>query len=288
MSEQMPLAKGCAFLGQMEHYGHLLVFGESSYRILETGTLRALFEELRADVSPLQEAKTQRKDGGKLLGLPVQVDTIQTAMGTLVLEQAEVGGLGGSGALLCRLLSELVLAKPDNRACRLGWLPLKAEYGWVEAGRFGFTVRSLARHQDLKSEDFLIPPAEASYQLRHLPEAPGAPWATTDELSRIEPGAKLKPAKEEGQAAKAHRARPGQQGLVIENTYDVPRYVVVNGELVAWLAPGHNVHLKDLRPGSYTLSARDFLGLEADQRAVVNVPGRYSFGPSAASQPKDQ
>lgn len=279
-SDKMALPQGSELRARVDRYGHLLVWPKlDGYRVLNAGTLRALFEEMRADVSPLQEAKTERQEGGKVLGLPVQVDTIQTAMGTLVLEQAQVGGLGGSGALVCRLLSELVLAKPDNRACKQDWLPLKAEYGWADAGRFGFLVTSLVRKQDLKSEDFLAPPAEVPFRQRLLPNAPPALWLTDDQLRRLEPGAKVKP-------SAGSDKQPPEQGLVLTNKFTTPRYFSLGGELVGWLAPNGQVRLNALRPGGYTLSARDFFGLEEEQRHPVNVPGRKILGLPKKSEGK--
>ena len=273
-SDRMALPEGSELRARTDRYGHLLLWPKlAGYRVLSPGTLRVLFEELRADVSPLQDAKTERKEGGKVLGLPVQVDTIQTAMGTLVLEQAQVGALGGSSALLCRLLSELVLAKPDNRACKADWLPLKAEYGWADGGRFGFLVTSLERTQDLKSQHFLTPPADVPYRQRLLPDGPPPLWVTDEELSRLEPGAKSKPNSPTGSDR-----QPPEQGLVLTNKFTTPRYFTLGGELLGWLAPNGQVHLKTLRPGGYTLTARDFLGLDEEQRHQVNVPGRKTLG----------
>jgi hypothetical protein len=170
-SDRMPLPQRTELRARLDRYGHVLVWpDDGGYRVVAPGTLRAIFEELRADVSPLQAAKTERAGGGKLLGLPVNVDTIQTAMGTLVLEQAQIGDLGESGILLCRLLSELVLAAPDNAACRRDWVPLKAEFGWADAGRFGFLVSGLERVTDLKTNDFLMPPEKGSFRDRQLPD----------------------------------------------------------------------------------------------------------------------
>src|SRR5690606_32051737 len=172
-----------------------------------------------------------RRPGGKVLGLPVQVDTIRTSMGTLVMEQAEFGALGGSGALLCRLLLEFVLAKPDNRSCGDDWLPLKAEFGWADGGRFGFLVNSAVRKSDLKTQNFMTPPATLGYRQRQLPESPPPAWADAKELGRIQPGAKHKTSdatKDEGSKAPA-------DGLLVTNGFELPRNRQLNGEQVEWL-----------------------------------------------------
>lgn len=272
-SDQMPLGEDAELRARFDHYGHVLVWpNKTDYRVVGPGTLRALFEELRADVAPLEEAQIQRQQGGKVLGLPVHEDTVQTAMGTLVMEQAQVGGLGNSGALLCRFLSELVLAKPDNSACRDDWVPLKAEYGWVDEGRFGFLVTSMVRKPDLKTRGFLTPPAKSSYRRRQLPERPPLPWISEDRLAHIEPGAKHRP------PPSAPQLRTAERGLVITNRFETPRYVLINGDIAAWLGPGATVHFKGLRPGGYALLARDFLGIEPEEPLALNAPGRQTIG----------
>lgn len=273
-SDRMPLAQNTELRARLDRYGHVLVWPESAgYRVVAPGTLRAVFEELRADVSPLLEAKTERAVGGKLLGLPVRVDTIQTAMGTLVLEQAQVGDLGESGILLCRLLSELVLAKPDNPACRTDWVPLKAEFGWVESGNFGFIVNTLERDPALPTAGFSMPPETGDFKNRQLPDKPPGPWLDEDGQRRIEAGAKVRP----GPSDATVGAEPAK-GLVVINHFETPRYLLLNGEVSAWVAAGAELHLTGLRPGSYTLLARDFFGLEPEHPLVQNVPGRRSLG----------
>lgn len=275
-SDRMPLPKNTEFRARLDRYGHVLVWPDAGgYRVVAPGTLRSVFEELRADVSPLQAAKTQRSAGGKLLGLPVNVDTIQTAMGTLVLEQAQVGDLGESGVLLCRLLSELVLAMPENAACRRDWVPLKAEFGWVEGGRFGFLVNTLERVANLQTNDFLIPPEKGDFRNRLLPDEPAGIWLDEAGQRRLEPGARVRPAPGE---ALVERAPPPARGLVLVNHHETPRYILINGEVTAWLAPGKELALKGLRAGGYNVVARDFLGLEPEHALVLNVPGRGWLG----------
>jgi hypothetical protein len=279
-SERMPLPEGSELRARFDRYGHVFVWPElTGYRVLAPGTLRAIFEELRADVSPLQEASTESTPGGKVLGLPVRQDTVKTSMGTLVMEQAQIGGLNGAGLLLCRLLSELVLAKPDNNACRGDWTPLKAEFGWAEADRFGFLVSAIERKQDLRTKGLSSPPEEVPFRRRELPPPPPVPWMTEPELARLEPGPKNK-------AGVEPRGTPARD-LVIANAYESPRYVMLNGEFVAWLGPGAQVHLSGLRPGAYNLVSRDFLGLEPELRANPNVPGRQQLGqrPSSTENP---
>lgn len=275
-SDRMPLSKGTELRARLDRYGHVLVWpDDGGYRVLAPGTLRSIFEELRADVSPLQVAKTQRTSGGKLLGLPVNVDTIQTAMGTLVLEQAQVGDLGESGVLLCRLLSELVLATPDNSACRRDWVPLKAEFGWVESGRFGFLVSSLERVVDLKTSELLIPPEKGGFRNRQLPNKPPSTWIDEAGQRRLDPGARVRPMPAD---IPPDRAPIPTKGLVLVNHHETPRYILINGDLTAWLAPGAEIALNGLRPGSYNVLARDFLGIEPEQPLVLNVPGRRWLG----------
>lgn len=275
-SDRMPLPQRTELRARLDRYGHVLVWpDDGGYRVVAPGTLRAIFEELRADVSPLQAAKTERAGGGKLLGLPVNVDTIQTSMGTLVLEQAQVGDLGESGILLCRLLSELVLAEPDNAACRRDWVPLKAEFGWADAGRFGFIVSGLERVTDLKTNDFLMPPEKGGFRNRQLPDKPPKVWLDEADQRRLDPGAKVRATPDD---TPDDSVPPPTRGLVLVNQHETPRYVLVNGEVSAWVAPGAELVLRGLRPGSYNILERDFLGLEAEHSLVVNVPGRRWLG----------
>jgi hypothetical protein len=269
-AEGLHLAPGTELRGQLSRFGHVLVWEDkSAYRVLRRGSLRTFFQEYRGDVAPLLEGKQKVVASG---GSPTPSETlsIETEMGTLVLEQTEALGLGGSTALLCRLLTELILAELDESVCRPDWLPVKADYRWSGGGRFGFVSRSMTRVSDLTNDDFSIPPDSAGLRAHDMPPVHKALHLDKAQLRALVPQGKAEPPDPE--------TNPPKRGLIVTNGYGTPRYISVAGHTVAWLPPQKSLHIGALKNGSYELLGRDFLGIEAPFRRQVNAPGRTLMG----------
>jgi hypothetical protein len=172
--------------------------------------------------------------------------------------------------------------KPDAAVCQDGEVPLKAESEWEGGGQLGFAVSKVTHQSEMQLTNLMTPPRNATFRLRELP--PGNEPLLVDQarLSELPPDPKAKP------ATGAKQGQPGSavpsKGLVVKNEYEAPRFLLVNGTLVGWLPPGFQVELGQLKAGAYSLSARDFLGIEPIDRWAQRVPGRRRLGAPKAPE----
>lgn len=285
-SEFMPLPRGTEFRSRVDRYGHVLVWpGQATYRVLAPGTVRALFEERRADVGPLLDATIEERGKGRFLGVATHKEEVKNPMATLMLEQARLAGVGNAGQLLCRFLLELVLAKPDSPACLADHLPLRAEYTWENGGQLTFAVSLVTEKVEIQLGQFLTPPRRATFSHRELPPPRELLLVSESEVAAMSPDPKAKPL--DSPRAKEASKAPPKNGLLLENRLDSPRFLLVNDEFIAWMPPGSKLHLKQLKAGAYSLISRDFLGVEALERWAQKVPGQHVLGAQdeAASPP---
>ncbi|HYP89990.1 MAG TPA: hypothetical protein VEQ59_17595, partial [Polyangiaceae bacterium] len=149
-SRSFPFPPGTELRAREDRYGHALIWpGGGLYTTLPPGTLRASLAEVRVDVVPLAEPMPLVGGVGTLLALPTQKQKLETSVGKLELEQAQLPAAGGGGALLCRFLLELLAVAPDSSACHTESLPLRAEYSWASGARFDFEVSKLVRRTEL-------------------------------------------------------------------------------------------------------------------------------------------
>jgi hypothetical protein len=231
--------------------------------------LRALFVERRPDVAPLVEPSVRQTETGSSLGMLTSKVELGTALGQLVLEQTNFAGIGQSGELLCRFLLELIGGAPSSAVCNEQMLPLKAEYRWAEHGRSSFEVSSLARRTDLPIGLVYAPPAGALFKPGELPPESSGVFLSRKSLAKF-------------RTRDVPRATPDDkapaEGVIAANKSDLLRYLVVDGVPVAWVRPHSERYIIGLRPGRYVIAWRDFLGIDADQRKLVEVPARVTFG----------
>jgi hypothetical protein len=254
-----------------DRYGHVLVWPDgAAYRLVTPGALRAMLAERRADVTALVAAKSRDLGRGNLLGLPTTRTELVTRTGTVVIEQAEFGGLGGSGTLLCRSLVELVAAEPMTRACELGRLPLRAEYRWPNGGRLEFEVKAITRRQDFALGSLFVPPAGGVFKIGELPPQSDGVLLTRDDLAGLRSRA-VAPTKEAAPGA------PGE-GFTAVNTSDSMAYVLIDGIPVSWVRPHSEQYIIGTKPGVYTVSWRDFLGVDVEPPRAVELPARVVLG----------
>jgi hypothetical protein len=269
-SPAFPVPKNAELRGALEHYGFVLVWPDgNAYRVLRSGTLRALFAERRADALPLMSVKPVSRGKGSYLGLDTVKTSIKTSVGELTLEEGNVPNIGHSGDLLCRLLIELVAADPTSAVCNDGLTPVRAEYHWAHGGRLQFEVSAIMRRQDLPFGLLFVPPAGADFKPGELPPQAAGVLLTKNELASF----RTKPVNGEAPAKDA----PGE-GLVAENRTDSLRYVLIDGVPAAWLLPHSEQFLIGPLPGRYSVSWRDFLGANVDPGRVVTFPARARVG----------
>ena len=267
-SRAFPFPKGTELRARESRYGHALVWpGGGAYTPLPAGTLRAVLSETRVDVSPLSQPSVMLGGAGSSLGLPTQKQRVETSIGKLELEQANVPAALGAGALLCRLLLELLGVAPESAACRADWLPLRAEYTWASGTRFELEVTKLTKRPELPLDALATPPTGATLRRGELPGSPFIALVDEREQAELHARALPPPLKPDPNAPKL--------GLAFLNRGDLPRYLLVDGVPVVWLRAGGEWLVSGLKPGRYTVQARDFFGAEPSPAKLLELPARF-------------
>jgi len=248
-----PLPARTEIRAKTSYYGHVLVWPTGSvYRVLPPGSMRALFAERRADVTPLLRATVKPGENGLLLGHKTLQADVETSLGVLSLEQAAVPGSGGGGELLCRLLVELVGAEPTATVCRPERVPLSARYRWTGGGSISFIATSLSDRRDLPVSYVLVPPLDAVCSPGELPPSPSGVLLARGDLSRLHTRAVH---------AGPHGSRAPSDGITASNETTIVQYHII-GPL----------------PGRYWVSWRDFLGAEIPPGEAMELPALARIG----------
>jgi hypothetical protein len=254
-----------------DRFGHVLVWPTGrTYTPLSPGTLRAALAEARADVSPLSEPKVNLAGAGSMLGLPTQKQRLENSIGRLELEQTPAPAAGTAGVLLCRLLLELLSVAPESAACRQEWVPTRAEFAWASGGRFEFELTKLTKRAELPIDSLAVPPSGSEARRGELPGPPFV--ALVDERELTDFRVRSLPSAEKPDAAAP------KLGLVFQNRTDGPRYLVVDGVPIVWLRAGAEWLVSGLKPGRYTVQARDFFGAENTPPKTLELPARFAVG----------
>lgn len=274
-ARSFPLPPGTELRAREDRYGHVLLWpNRSQYTPLSPGALRAALAEARLDITPLADPSPAQAGTGNVLGIPTQKLRLETSIGRLELEQASLPASGAAGALLCRLLVELVAVAPTSAACRNDWLPLRAEYLWASGARFELELTKLIKRVELPFEALAVPPPGAEPRRGELPGLPFTALLEERELADFRTRALPPPEKLDPAAPKL--------GLVFQNRDDGPRYLLVDGVPVVWLRAGAEWLLSDLKPGRYTVQARDFFGAEGGPARALELPARFVVGEEPA------
>lgn len=270
-SRSWPLPAGAELRSREDRYGHVLLWPDGQgYTPLPPGTLRAVLDEGRLDVTPLADSSVVLLGSGSLLGLPTRKQRLETSVGRLELEQALLPTSGGGGALFCRLLIELLATSPESPACRAEWLPLRAEYSWASGPRFELEVTKLSKRAEVPGAELLVPPPTAGARRGELPATPFVALLEERELAEFRTRA----------AAPAGKPDPGapKLGLAFHNRSDGPRYLLVDGVPVVWVRPDAEWLVSGLKLGRYTVQARDLFGAESTPSKTLSLPARFAVG----------
>jgi hypothetical protein len=276
VSSRFVLPAGSELRARAASYGHVLVWPDGGrYVVVQPGALRTLLNERRADVVPLTRAVGTPRGNSQALGFASERVALTTPLGRLELEQAHVTGSGAGAALFCRLLLELAGAHPENEACHPDVLPVRAEYFWTEGGRLVFDASALERAPSLEPAALKVPPEHAEHRIGEVPTPSSALLVERNQLRAI----RLRPA-----AIRPAKDAP-KEGLLLVNSDDLLRYVLVDGWPVARLEARGTGLILDLVQGTYSLSARTFLGDEVGAPVVTTVPGRLVTGEAPRQEP---
>ncbi len=266
-----PVERGVELRSRFDRYGHVVVWPDQhGYRVLQPGTVRAFFNEGRADVLALDPATTSDAQPGTALGWDATTVVLGTDLGQLTLTQARVPGSATSGALVCRLLLELLCAEPTTPACGIDLVPTRGEYAWADGGKLLFEVISLTRPTEVDANALRVPPLVPSFKGDLLPVSPSGPLVGSGDLRALR--------RHDVPAPPTDGGAPPSSGLELTNRTDTLAYALLDGVPVARVAPIHSVTLPTLRPGRYSLRWTDFLGSEVTAAESLTVPGASSHG----------
>ncbi|HKY38701.1 MAG TPA: hypothetical protein VJN18_22315 [Polyangiaceae bacterium] len=270
-SRAHPLPQGAELRAREDRYGHILVWPNgSTYTTLAPGTLRAALSEARLDVTPLTDPSVVSAGAGNLFGATTRKQRLETSIGRLELEQATLPASGAGGALLCRLLLELLAVSPESSACHAEALPVHAEYTWATGARFELEITKLTKRAELPLEGLAVPPSGADARRGELPGTPFVALIEERELSDFRTRALPAPEKAEPGAPKL--------GLIFQNRGDGPRYLLIDGVPVVWLRADAEWLVTGLKQGRYTVQARDFFGAESTPARTLDLPARFLVG----------
>lgn len=275
--------QGTELRARVDRYGHLVFLpGEDAYRVAEEGALRALFGERRLDVAPLSAAEvTTPGEGARRLNLRTRRVDVSTRAAKATLELAAFRDAGDGGALVCRLLLDLVGAPPATVACATDEVPLHAELRWTTQGALVFDVTSITASAHLPVQELATPPATATFLAEPLPMSPGDVLVPKGELTAFRTAAvEVPPAA----SARDAQAAPPDAGLLLVNASDELRVAWLDGVPVAWVAPGARIPVTALLHGRYALQWRTFLGDAWDPPEPVTVPGQSVTGKEPAGR----
>ncbi len=270
-SPAFPFPTGTELRARDDRYGHIVLWPrEEAYTPLPPGTLRAALQERRVDFTPLADPSVVLSGSGNFLGFATQRQRLETSVGKLELEQAQMPAAGGAGELLCRLLVELLSVTPESTACKPEWVPLRAAYTWASGGRFELEMSKVAKRVELPPDGLAVPPLGVGVRRGELPGPPFIALVEERELGELRVRALPPPEK--------HDAAAPKLGLVFQNRGDLPRYLLVDGVPVVWLRAGAEWLVSGLKTGRYTVQARDFLGAESTPSKLVELPARFIVG----------
>jgi hypothetical protein len=250
---------------RLDRYGHFFLTPDlASYRVLAPGSLRALFGERRADVSPLSPAEVAVKgDGMTRLGYKTRRAEVQSRAGSGFFEIAHLPELGEGGSLLVRALLDFMNAPPQVEVLGTDELPLHAELHWSTRGALFFDVTSVVKRVDIPAIALAAPPSGASFVTGALPPVAGELRVSNKDLTALHTGPiDLGP--------KAASITSG--ALLLVNAADTPRFAWIDGAPVAWVAPEGRLELSPLPRGRYQLEWRTFLDDAAVPAKTLTVP----------------
>lgn len=275
------LPAGTELRARSDRYGHLLLWpGEDSYRVAEPGAMRALLGERRLDVAPVSPVEaTASGEGARRLNLRTRHVELSTRAAKATLEMAAFQNAGEGGALVCRMLLDLMGGPPAASPCASDEIPLHAELRWTTEGSLVFDVVGIAPRKDLAAQDLAAPPSTMSFVRGAPPALPGDAMLAKGELAAMRNGPVEVPA---ARGVDAQAPLP-DAGLLLTNATDGLRVAWLDGVPVAWVAPGGSVLLPSLLHGRYTLQWRSFLGDAWEPPQTATVPGRADLGSTETS-----
>lgn len=260
----LSLPKGAQIGARADLLSYVLLWPEGArYRILPQGTVRALWAERRADVTPLAApSKVEPQPPGRFQAIATRRELIDGQLAQLALEQVDDADAGLGGPLVCRWLLELagLLATPTG-PCRPDSVPVRADFTWKSGGKLELHADELKRVV-LALDALRVPPPRAVFDREHLPLADKA-LLGDEAIARLVPDA----------APSSSAAAAAPPGLLARNDEYVYRQLLIDGVPVALVAPRAEVALRTLPSGVHSIAWADLLGspVQARQQPVPSA-----------------
>lgn len=296
-SSVFPFPEGTELRTRADRLGHLVVWPDArSYRVVRPGALRSLFADRRVDRVPFVESVSKRLEPGKWKERVTEVVSLETALGTAVLETVEQTDLPSAATLLCQTLLELGRIRAQAELCPLGRLPVHFEMNFEGGGQLVFEVTALQALSNLNVEGFRAPPLLPIFKLGELPpseplllEEPVRskvfPFEAKSQKLVADPAFKPEPTEAPLPGAPPVEAPPVPQRIknevTVTNREDRPILLLVNRVPLRWLAPGEKETLF-VKPEGARFSARDFFGERIIEGGVVTPPADVVWGEELA------
>ena len=284
-SVSYPLTKYTELRARHDAYGHILVWPEAdNYRVIPSGALRALLDERRVDTSPLVAGRTDKEQPGRpYFGFPTRSVGVSTPWGKLDLVQARTSNAGSGGVLFCRLLLELIGARPDSPVCEEGRVPVRASYAWKDGGKVVLEVSTLMIRPDFQPTMFMIPPSRATFTDVGLPPDATGLFLTREQMEAF----RSRPIEPATRSDRESKGAPGE-GFFAVNRTDALRFLCIDGVPVTWVPAHGEQYVIGSRPGKYTAQWRSFLGTSIEPPTEVLIPARIVLGeePEEAGAPE--
>ncbi|HRI64916.1 MAG TPA: hypothetical protein PK156_11770 [Polyangium sp.] len=271
VSRALPLPPNSELRARTDRYGHVVLWPNSTdYRVVPPGAIRTVLGERRVDVTPMSSGTMKVMGDGKRLGLATRKVEVTSPLGSVKLEFGKSNDAGEGGALLCRMLVELVGVDPRSSVCVAGEVPLSAAYSWQEGGGLDFEVTSLSKRTDIPTNEMLVPPPGAMYQATGLPQAPAAIFLSREEVAAFRSAPLQLPPIEDPKA-------PGE-GFIAVNETDMLAYFFLDGVPIVAVPPSEQRYVIGTARGRYVTQWRTFLGDRIGPAKTVELPARLTFG----------
>ena len=236
LSSGFVLPEHAELRARSDRYGHVLLWpGEDTYRVAEPGAMRALLGERRLDVAPVSPVEVSGSgEGQRRLNVRTRRVELSTRAAKATFEIAAFRDAGDGGALVCRLLLDLMGGPPAASPCGNDEVPLHAELRWTTQGSLVFDVTAIARHTDFAVQDLATPPVGSAFVRGAPPVPPGEAMLGKGDLAALRNGPIEVPLTRGADAGPP----PPEAGLLLVNATDGLRVAWLDGVPVAWVAPG--------------------------------------------------
>jgi hypothetical protein len=282
---------------------------ESHYQVLAPNALRSWLDDGRFDAaSPVASEAREGGNLGRKLGYKTRTIELITARGRATIELALVQDSGHGGALLCRVVGELI-GTPSLSECGMDEVPVRAEVHWAHKSDSKVRGASLAPGGNSapgSSQATNNSGASATAATATAATTAAASYSTSGfliDVQKLERRTDLVDLASPPPMLVLHRpsafrhhfflgageladVRPGTREsgtLLIENQTAETRMIWLDGLPLLAMEPNSTTALDHLPKGKYPSSTSTFLGDEMMTHGSVEVPGRLTLKGQGAS-----